>query len=609
MWNDTGQERVVLFVDYLPFPVSTLDGLVLKGISQPPEIRRAARLAARTVRSCDPILRRRCTVRPMKGAEFDVVVVGSGFGGGVTALRLVEKGYRVLVLEAGRRFHRSDFPETSWDVRNYLWIPRLGLRGIQRMTLLRDVLVLSGAGVGGGSLVYANTLYRPHDAFYHDPQWAGITDWREELDQHYATAERMLGAVPAEADTPADDVLRHVGTAMGVEDSFTNTPVGVFLGEPGVTVPDPYFGGVGPERTGCLRCGACMTGCRHGAKNSIDLNYLYLAERAGVEVLAEHEVVDVVRTSTGFAISVHRPGSWNRSSRRTFAARQVVFSAGALGTTRLLLRLRRDGRLPGVSAALGATVRTNSEAVLGATAHGGAVDYSQGVAITSSIHTADGTHIESVRYGRGSGLMGLLATVMVDGGGTIPRQLRFLATIARHPATFLRSLSVRHWAERTVILLAMQSADNRLRLRLRGRRLVSEHDEGSAPPTYIPVANEAARHAARRMNGIPGSALNEVLFDTPTTAHILGGACIGADPASGAIDGYHRLYGEPGLHVIDGAAVGANLGVNPSLTITAMAERALSMWPNAGDPDPRPPLGETYRPVAAVPPRRPQIEI
>lgn len=541
----------------------------------------------------------------MASSRYDVVVIGSGFGGGVTALRLAEKGYRVAVLEAGRRFGKSDFPRTSWDVRNYLWAPRLGLRGIQRLTLLRDVLVIAGAGVGGGSLVYANTLYRPHDAFYHDRQWAAITDWKTELEPHYTRAERMLGVAPAEADTPADAVLRHVGVTLGVESTFTNTPVGVFLGEPDVTVPDPFFGGAGPDRTGCLRCGACMTGCRHGAKNSIDLNYLYLAEQAGVEVFAEHEVVDLVRTSAGFAVTTDRPGSWNRRRRRTFSAEQVVFSAGALGTTRLMLRLRERGRLPGLSPALGDTVRTNSEAVLGASALGTDIDYTRGVAITSSIHTPDGTHIESVRYGRGSGLMGLLATVMVDGGGNVPRQIRFLSTIARRPVTFLRSLSVRRWAERTVILLVMQSVDNKLRLRLRRGRLVSEHDEGTAPPTYIPVGNEAARVAARHMNGIPGSALNEVLFDTPTTAHILGGACVGADPATGVVDAYHRVFGEPGLHVVDGSAVGANLGVNPALSITAMAERAMAMWPNAGDADPRPPLGAPYRRVQPVIPRRP----
>jgi cholesterol oxidase len=541
--------------------------------------------------------------------DFDVLVIGSGFGGGVSALRLTEKGYRVGVLEAGRRFSADDLPRTNWDLRNYLWAPRLGLRGIQRMTLLRDVLVISGSGVGGGSLVYANTLYRPHDAFYNDPQWADITDWRAELAPHYARAERMLGVTTAEADNPADAVLRSVAAAMGVEDSFTPTPVGVFLGEPGRTVPDPYFGGAGPDRTGCLRCGACMTGCRYGAKNSIDLNYLYLAEQGGARVFPEHEVVDLQRSPDGFVVTAIRPGRSRKQHRRVFTAGQVVFAAGALGTTRLLLGLAGTGRLPQVSRRLGRTVRTNSEAIIGATARRAGVDYSTGVAITSSIHTADGTHIESVRYGKGSSVMGLLATVMVDGGGRVPRVVRFAATVVRHPVTFVRSLSIHRWAERSVILLVMQSADNSIRLRLKGRRLSSEHDDGQPPPTYIPAGNGAARLAAAHMDGTPMSALNEVLFDTPTTAHILGGACVGADPTTGVVDAYHRMFGEPGLHVIDGAAVGANLGVNPSLTIATMAERAISMWPIAGAPDPRPPLGDPYRPVDGVPPSRPIVMV
>ena len=539
--------------------------------------------------------------------HFDVLVVGSGFGGGVAALRLTEKGYRVGVLEAGRRFGPLDFPKSSWDLRRYLWAPRLGMYGIQRLHLFRDTLVLSGVGVGGGSLVYANTLYRPHDAFYTDPQWANITDWRQELAPFYDVAEQMLGLTEAEADTPSDQVLRDLAVRMGVEETFRPTPVGVFLGEPGVEVADPFFGGAGPDRSGCLRCGACMTGCRHGAKNSIDLNYLYLAERSGAQVLAMHQMVDLERLESGFRVTTDRPGAWRHRHRQTFTADQVVFSAGSLGTTSLLLLLAETGRLPGLSSQVGHTVRTNSEAILGATARTTDTDYSQGVAITSSIHTRADTHIEAVRYGKGSNAMGLLATVMVDGDGRIPRQLRFLLTVVRHPIRFLQSLSVRRWSERTVILLVMQSANNKIRLRLRGKRVVSQHDDGEAPPTYIPEGNQAARIAADLMDGSPGSALNEVLFDTPTTAHLLGGACIGADPDHGVIDGYHRIHGEPGLHVIDGAAVGANLGVNPSLSITALAERAISMWPNAGDADPRPSLGGAYRRVAAVPPTAPSF--
>lgn len=541
--------------------------------------------------------------------DFDVLVIGSGFGGSVAALRLTEKGYRVGVLEAGRRFAADDFPKTSWNLRRFLWAPRFGMRGIQRLNLLKDVLILSGAGVGGGSLVYANTLFEPHDAFYTDPQWADLTDWKEELGPYYDQAKRMLGVSDARADTPADGVIRKVAEHFGVESTFRPTPVGVWFGEPGVIAEDPFFGGVGPARTGCLECGACMSGCRHNAKNSLDKNYLYLAEQAGATVFPDHEVVDLVSTDGGFQVVSQRPGAWLRTQRRVFTAADVVFSAGALGTTRLMLRLQRDGRLPHISGRLGRHVRTNSEALLGASQPSvGEVDFSKGVAITSSIHPDPSTHIEPVRYGRGSNAMGLLATVLVDGGGRIPRQLRFLWTVLRNPVVFLRSLSVRRWSERTVILLVMQSIDNRIRLRLGKRgRLLSSNDSDAPNPTYIPVANEAARAAARAMGGHPGSAVNEVLFDTPTTAHIIGGACIGSDATKGVIDGYHRVHGYPRLHVIDGAALPANLGVNPSLSITALAERAVALWPNRGEPDPRPSQDDPYRRLLPVAPAHPAV--
>ncbi len=545
----------------------------------------------------------------MPGTDYDVIVIGSGFGGSVAALRLTEKGYRVGVLEAGRRFSAADFPRTNWNLRDYLWFPRLGLRGIQRLTLLRDVLVLSGAGVGGGSLVYANVLIEPHDAFFTDPQWAQITDWRVELAPHYALAKQMLGVVDTPFDSPADAVLRRVADHFGVGATFRKAPVGVWFGEPGVTVADPYFGGAGPARTGCVRCGGCIVGCRFGAKNSLDRNYLFLAEQHGAAVHPEHEVVDVARTAAeAFTVTTRRPG-WT-ARRRTFTARQVVVSAGALGTLRLLLALRQRGRLA-LSDRLGHLVRTNSEALVGASAPDVRIDYSEGIAISSSIHPAPDTQIEPVRYPAGSNAMGLLGTILVDGGGKVPMPLRFVAEALRHPVTFLRSVSVRRWAERSVILLVMQSRDNSLRVRRRrglvGPRLVSAAGHGEPNPRHLPVANEAARAAAAAMGGQPGSSLNEVLLGAPVTAHLMGGACIGAGPATGVVDAYQRVFGVPGLHVADGSVLGANLGANPSLTITAMTERAMAMWPNRDEADPRPPLGEPYRPVPAVPARHPVL--
>jgi cholesterol oxidase len=548
--------------------------------------------------------------------DYDVLVIGSGFGGSVTALRLTEKGYRVGVLEAGRRFTDETLPRSSWDVRNFLFAPRAGCLGIQRIHVLRDVIVLAGAGVGGGSLNYANTLYQPTaDAFYTDPQWAHITDWRAELQPYYDQAQKMLGVVSQPRTTPADEVMREVAAEFGKADTYTPTRVGVFFGrdgkqEPGVEVPDPFFGGVGPARRGCIECGACMTGCRHGAKNTLNTNYLALAEQAGAQVHPETTVREV-RPRRGGGYEVHTRATRGRGTR-TFTAEQVVFAAGTYGTQTLLHRLRDTGALPGISPRLGELSRTNSEAIVGAVARkrpprGSERDYSQGVAITSSWFPDEHTHIEPCRYSPGSNAMGLLGTVMVDGGGRIPRPMRALAQIARHPITFARSLSVRGWSERSVIALVMQSLDNSLTVsRTKRGRLTSRQGHGAPNPTYLPVANQVARTIAGKIDGDPMGSWGE-LVDLPMTAHFIGGAVIGDSPASGVIDPYQRLYGHPGLHVVDGSALSANLGVNPSLTITAQAERAMAFWPNNGEPDSRPALGESYRRLDPVPPRRPAV--
>lgn len=534
--------------------------------------------------------------------RFDVVIIGSGFGGSVSAMRLTEKGYRVAVLEAGKRWTTSDFPKTNWNSWKSLWFPRLGMRGIQRISLLPDIMVLSGAGVGGGSLVYANTLYEPPDPFYTDDQWGDITDWRAELAPHYVTARHMLGVTENPLDTPADKVMRRVADRLGVADSYHPTPVGVFFGEPGVEVDDPYFGGDGPPRSGCIACGNCMVGCRHNAKNTLDKNYLYFAEQKGTSVFPSQQAVDVESFGDRWLVTARKPGAWFSSNETIYEADHVIFSAGALGSTRLLLELQERGRLPELSERIGYQTRTNSEAIVGSVAKSRDVDYSEGIAITSSIHPTPDTHIEPVRYGKGSNALGLLGTLLTDGGEGMPRQLRFMANIVRHPINFVRSLSVWHWSERGIILLVMQTRDNSIRmLRKKGwfrTKLSTTQGEGEPNPTYIPIANDVARLTAEEIDGVGFSSVNEVLFDTPLTAHLLGGASVGASPDVGVVDAYHRVFGHEGLHVIDGAAIGANLGVNPSLTITAMAERAMSMWPNKGETDERPPLGEAYRPLS-----------
>jgi len=483
--------------------------------------------------------------------DYDVLVVGSGFGGSVAALRLTEKGYRVGVLEAGRRFAADDFARTNWNLRRYLFLPRLGLRGIQRLTLLDDLLVLSGAGVGGGSLVYANTLYEP------------LEPYDEDLAPHYETVRRMLGATETPFETAAEDVVRAVAERMGAAHTFRHTTVAV-------------------DFDACVRCGGCMVGCRYGAKNTLDRNYLRFAEEGGAVVHPEREATLLRRVRGGWEIDTEHPGAWLRKRRTTFRAREVVLAAGVLGTLRLLLESGVGG--PHV----GDLVRSNSEVIVGAGAKRPTTDYSQGIAIGSSFEPTPGTRIEPVRYPKGSNLMGLFSTVLVDGGGTVPRPLRWLGELVRHPVNALLSAIPYRWAERTVILLVMQRRDSSLRVVLKRGRL---RTTGASTPTWIPEGNEAARHAADVMDGLPGSGLNEVLLNRPFTAHILGGAPVSETPETGVLDRWHRVWTEPGLHVVDGSAVSANLGVNPSLTIAAQAERAMSFWPGMGEPDPRPPLG------------------
>jgi cholesterol oxidase len=547
--------------------------------------------------------------------DFDVLVIGSGFGGSVTALRLSEKGYRVGVLEAGRRFADGELPKNSWHLRDFIWAPRLGCTGIQRIHVLNDCVILAGAGVGGGSLNYANTLYEPPQPFYDDPQWAHITDWRAELAPHYEQAKRMLGAVPYPGHTPSDREMERLADQFGVGHTFRKTPVGVFFGregelEPGATVPDPYFGGAGPDRTGCIQCGECMTGCRHGAKNTLVKNYLALAETAGTVVHPLTTVTGVRPLADGgYAVDTVRTGRWFARGGRTFTADQVVFSAGTYNTQKLLHQLR-DTTLPKISPRLGYLTRTNSESLLGVRIANPQADYTEGVAITSSWHPDENTHIEPVRYGKGSNAMGLLNTVLTDGGTRLSRWRQFVLTLLRKPS-LVRLLVPRRWSERVIILLVMQSLNNsmtvlRTRTRFGRRRLTSVQGEGEPNPTWIPVANRAAQQLAENLGGMAGGTWGD-LMNIPMTAHFIGGCPIGDSPQTGVIDPYHRLYGYPGLHVADGSTLSANLGVNPSLSITAQAERAAALWPNKDEADQRPPLGAPYQRIEPVAPKVPVV--
>lgn len=518
--------------------------------------------------------------------EYDWIIVGSGFGGSVSALRLSQKGYRVLVIEAGHRYADDEYAASTWDLKRFLWAPTLGLRGILELSPFKDIFIASGAAVGGGSTVYANTLYRAKPAFFTNPQWGGLEDWGTVLRPHYETAERMLGVATVPYPSGAQDLLRSVGEHFGVGETFTRTPVGVFFGEPGREVADPYFGGEGPARTGCTRCGECMVGCRVGAKNTLLKNYLWFAEKEGATVIGDREVTDIrpvgaADGSDGYEVTTQTPGAWFAKDRRAFRARGVIVSAGALGTNRLLAKCKLNGSLPRLSDRLGALVRTNSESILAITLPDDSAQPWKDVAISASVHPDADTHIELCTYGRHGDFMALLMAPLTGNGTRLTRPLMLLGSILRHPIRALKGLWPVGWSRRSLVILVMQSSDNAIAFRARrglfgGVSLRTEQNQEKPNPTFIPIANETAQWLERQTGGVAYSSALEAAANIPTTAHILGGAAIGADASRGVVDSRLRAFGYVNLMIVDGSTMPANPGVNPSLSITALAEHAMS---------------------------------
>ncbi len=533
--------------------------------------------------------------------DFDFIVIGSGFGGSVSAYRLAEKGYRVGVMEMGRRWTPENLPPTSWSLHRWFWRPRLGLRGFFNMRLFRHVTILHGCAVGGGSITYASTLLPAPDKVWGMGSWAGLADWKAEMPRHFDTASRMLGVIENKILGPADLLLKKSAEASGCGHTFYRTHVGIFESVDGEairqTFPDPFFGGEGPERSTCIACGGCMMGCRHGAKNTLDLNYLYLAERRGAQVLPETRVIDVQPLAgassgaAGYEVRTVKSTAWIRRQPRRFTCRGVVFSASALGTMELLFHLREKGSLPAISERLGKYVRTNSESLIGVRVPGCSDDLSQGVAIGSGVYIDENTHIEAVRYPRGSDAMSLLSTLLTDGrpgSQRIALWLRnVLGSLLRHPCVTLRLFRPWGWARESVILLCMQALEGHIEMGWERpwfwpfrKFLVSR---GAKVPTYIPQANEFAKKVAAVSGGTSMSMLPEILFDVPATAHCIGGCVIADSSSRGVVDSRHRVFGYRNMYICDGSVVAANLGVNPSLTITALAERAMSFIPPAAD--------------------------
>ncbi len=541
----------------------------------------------------------------MNSTVYDYVIIGSGFGGSVSAMRLTEKGYRVLVLERGKRFRDQDFATTNWQVWKYLWFPAMRWFGILQISPFRNVFVLHGSGVGGGSLGYANVLMEPDDASFANPGWQRPIDWRTALRPHYETAKRMLGVTTNPRLWKADETLREIARERGQENSFRPVTTGIFFGEPGVEVHDPFFGGEGPARTGCIHCGSCMIGCRQNSKNTLMKNYLYFAEKWGADVLSEAEVRDVrpfleeQPDGARYKVLYRRTTQPFGAKTTGVRTRNVIFAAGALGTMRLLFRCRDITQsLAKLSPCLGENVRTNSEALLGSTSRVFDTDYSQGIAITSIFNADAVTTVEPVRYPAGSSLMRMLAGPMTQGRNLPARFAKSIAQIAMKLPSFLNVQFGRHWAERTTILLVMQHEDNRIRMRLGRsiftflrRNLVSAPDETSSIPTQIESGHDVARRFAEKTGGFAQGSINEGLLNIPMTAHILGGVPFGESASDGVVAANCEIHNYPGLFVIDGSIVPANPGVNPSLTITALAEYAMSLVP-PGSPHARATQGQ-----------------
>jgi len=585
---------------------------------------------------------------PDSNLDFDFIVIGSGFGGSVAAHRLTEKGYRVAVMEMGRRWTPENLPTTNWLIWRWIWRPKLALRGFFNITPFRHVMIMHGCAVGGGSVTYACTALVPPDTVWERGSWAGLAPWKQEMPSHYESASGMLGVAENRIPGPADEILKRAADSDGVGGTFYRTRVTVLqgpAGDPGGRpCADPYFAGEGPDRATCTGCGGCMMGCRYNAKNTLDKNYLYLAEKHGARIFAETRVVDVAPLhgdvapfggdvaplygdiaplrgdvaplhgdvaplrgdvaplrgdvaplngsadgSQGYEVRTVKSTAWFAREPRRFTCRGVVFAASALGTMDLLFRLKERGSLPAISDRLGQYVRTNAESLIGVRVPHSSADLSSGVAIGSGVYLDEHTHIEATRYPAGSDAMGMLATVLTEGRPGGHRILLWLKNMAvsflRHPWRTVRCLHPFGFARESIILLCMQTLDGHIDMRLGRpwfwpfRKMLMSH--GARIPTFIPKANDFARKVAAAAGGTPMSMITEVLFDVPGTAHVLGGCPIAATPAEGVVDQRHRVFGYRNMYVCDGSVIAANLGVNPSLTICALTERAMSYIPGA----------------------------
>lgn len=517
-----------------------------------------------------------------KHHAYDYIIIGSGFGGSVSALRLSEKGYKVLVIEKGKWYQKDDFPKRNWNIKKWLWLPFLRLFGFFKITIFKHITTLSGVGVGGGSLVYANTLPVPTRNFFIADSWGHLADWETELIPFYEIAKKMMGATVNPKLSFGDEKLKELATDLKIENQFSATDVAVFFGEPDKTVPDPYFNGEGPERSGCNYCGGCMVGCRYNAKNTLDKNYLYFAQKNGAEIKAESEVYDIIPTKEGYVVK-------SKSSTKLikkhvqFSCKGIVFAGGALGTVKLLLKLRKSS-MPKLSPTIGMNIRTNSESLIGVTVADKKTDFSHGVAIGAILNTDEHSHLETVNYPPGSGFWRLAMSPFAHSNSVIIRLFKVLHNLVFHPIKNLRSIFVDDWAKRTQILMLMQTINSTLKFSKGLIGMKSTITEGDKPTSFIPQAEMLAKKYANKVNGHPTMLLSETILGIPTTAHILGGAVMGETADEGVINKNNEVFGYNNMYVCDGSMISANPGVNPSLSILALSERAMSKIPNKMNP-------------------------
>ncbi len=511
--------------------------------------------------------------------DYDYIIVGSGFGGSVSALRLSQKGYKVLVIEKGKWWKAKDFPKNNWDIKNWLWEPKLGLKGFFKITWLNHVTALTGVGVGGGSLTWANTMPIPKDAFFKSGSWAKLRNWQNELQPYYDLALKMLGGTETPRFGPSDRAVQQLAKEMNREEHFGPSKVAVYFGEPGKTVPDPYFDGEGPDRTGCIFCGACMTGCRHGAKNTLDKNYLYLAQKRGAEIVPETEVVDVlpIGESGKYGYRVKTKGT---NGHQEFTSKGIIFSGGVMGTVPLLLKLK-DSTLPHLSDWVGGNVSTNNEALYYVTSKDETTDYTEGVSIGSILHTDENSHFEPVRNGYGSGFFKVLLMPFAEGANPLTRIIKSIFKIISNPYRFVKDRASSTFSRRSTVLLFMQTLNSTIRIK-RGKitPIKTVRENGPKPSAHIPEAQDIARRFSKIVNGVARVSVSETLFGIPTTAHILGGCRMGVDVSDGVIDRDNKVFGYENMYVCDGSMISANPGVNPSLSITAITEYAMTKIPN-----------------------------